>query len=419
MNWESKFSSIVQETEANLAKVKQKLRSKANLSPDTVSLDYTPSPLLSTSLGHYPASSTPRSRLTDRYGHNMINSNIRQELTGMPQSSTLQLQEKIEEQNATISRLSKSVQSLEKERGEYQNQIQMLRSELSELSSHVLGRGSGNPHLEWQMDQIKRDLKREVKDVRDQLQLFRTRVDHHSTSDHTSFTASRDLEEVRQDIQEELRYIRKDLDVLRRRVGSVEMDVMGAHYDKRDLERSQDRMNKSLHEITNGRTRNLTEILKTCPDADRSLGHTQLEHLRSTVRTLKDKLNTVDARLNVTSASPHNSNTNSYKSRTTKSYRTSRRADVDIDSEIDDDDLDLDDLSDLEDSDTEPLSSNNKYTSARKARKTRGRPDPELSDSDDDVDVNEASIDSGDLEDDDLDDIQDLHIDDDDDIDDI
>ncbi|XP_046561245.1 cingulin-like [Haliotis rubra] len=282
MNWESKFSSIVQETEANLAKVKQKLRSKANLSADTVSLDYSASPLLSTSLGHYPAASTPKTRLMDRYGHKIINSNIRHELTGMPQSSVLQLQEQIEDQNATISRLNKTVQCLEKERGEYQTQIQMLRSEVSELSSHVLERGGRNPHLEWQMDQIKRDLEREVKDVRDQLQLFRTRIDSHSTSDQSSISASRNIDEVRQDIHDELRYIRKDVDALRRRVGSVEMDVMGSHYDRRDLERSQERMNKSLHEISNGRTRNLAEILKTCPDADRTLGHTQLEHLRST-----------------------------------------------------------------------------------------------------------------------------------------
>lgn len=281
MDWQSRFYSIVRETEENLAKAKQKLATKNAGLSNSVRESSSPrqaisAPAFSQSIGILPnlAKSQPYSYYTP----------VTEKLNMSAASGiqVLHMQEQIDAQSRTIDQLKKLVQSLDRERDFYKHQISHLQDEIDTLSDkmrrQVALNGSGN---ERQMSRIKQDVLYEIDKVK-------TMLSNQSRSPRTQISSLDDeLWNVRENLTESLDHIKRELRLMNKRIDRMESGISTSAVT--NLESfSQDRYQRS--------PRSKKPLYTTTIDSA-----LDVNQLRSTINVLNTKLDNLETRLDASS----------------------------------------------------------------------------------------------------------------------
>ncbi|RUS86616.1 hypothetical protein EGW08_005632, partial [Elysia chlorotica] len=217
MDWQNKFYSIVRETEENLAKAKLKLAAKSAGLNNSVVESYSPRPAVGTasfSPGGSGFGGLPKPQFTR---HQLTAPVDQLNMSAASGIQVLHMQEQIDAQNRTIDQLQKLVQSLDRERDFYKDQISRLQGEIDNLSDKMRRQmtisGSGN---ERQMSLIKKEVIHEIDKVKAMLS-------HQSRSPRIVSTQlspqlDDELWSVKENLTESLDHIRRELRLMNKRI---------------------------------------------------------------------------------------------------------------------------------------------------------------------------------------------------------
>lgn len=291
MDWEKKFSSIIKDTEANLSRMKNKFsQSGGNVSFHPRS--YSTPMKRSTSLLDFPVTSP---RFQNGFQQPMIpefNGTLNTN-TIMPYPTTQALQEKIEQQNTAIEHLTSLVHRLETDRHNYKEQIRDLRNEIFQLTEKASDRRP-DPHIERRMEQMRRELLGEIQLLQSQLQISSAKGSNAQFSDTQLMSLNRDVMEVKHAFRDELESHRRDLEVLRSRVSKVELELANVLSGRRDMERRQDQLDRTLSSISPPKS-SLPSSTAALMNTNKQLERLQINEMRHTLAVMKDKIDSLES----------------------------------------------------------------------------------------------------------------------------
>ncbi|KAL5021081.1 hypothetical protein ScPMuIL_000236 [Solemya velum] len=310
MDWKSKFSSILRETEANLSKARHRYQIGVGSSSRS---DWRPSkyPLQrSTSLLDLPFASTPK--CIHQNGFSTTESPVKQLSTinpihvdAHPESSYLgqSLQDRIDQQNRIIEQLTLQVQRLEKERDLYNEQFRDLKSEICRLGTRIIEKQSSKHSdvIEQHIEQLRQEMRSELLLLRNDMKYSQT---SHSAGnimascgmglqDMTVSAYTKDVVDAKNNIQSKIDAVKQDMELLKGRLVTVEADMATHLCNELDKERERLRTER----ITIGHSP-LTVQQQTRPFQPRiptsMTAQQQIEQLRSTVILMKKKLENME-----------------------------------------------------------------------------------------------------------------------------
>ncbi|KAM7443145.1 hypothetical protein ABFA07_008085 [Porites harrisoni] len=281
MEWESKFSSIVRETETNLARVRDRLGSSSTTKESGRSRG-----------NHFGASISPgnlRSQ-TSRSPH--ISAMAWDKLspvktvgmaTSVPSSQASPalvnaLFERVEEQAELVSHLSDTVRGLEKERETHAAEIKRMRDEINRLNERLREKGV-DIETERKLEQFKRDVYSQLEFVQSQSKL------RQSTSENSHRSDPSVINEARRIIEDETESLQRDIEHLKTKMGKLEIELHSSLSDSRDVLRKQERLDRVLSSLSENQ-RSQSRSLSSIVDEKQSDSYEirQLKHLVNQVR---------------------------------------------------------------------------------------------------------------------------------------
>ncbi|OWF42135.1 uncharacterized protein LOC110461562 [Mizuhopecten yessoensis] len=428
MDWEGKVSSLLRETQSNLSRMKRRVGDgtcfrgsndwkykryssssptmrrfsstsdipRTSQYPGGMTSSFRQGTQLSTIPDTYESSAldnksyTPGGALTGTaYGAN--HSTTYTGATGGASSNpmfTQSLQEKLDQQNKLIDQLMQMVHKLESERNNYGEQIRDIRGEIQSLGGRMYDKNSDNS-IERRMEQVKREMLSEIHVLQNQVQVYRNKGDN-PVSDIQVNSLSRDMQDMKHTLRDEMETVKRDVEVLKSRLMKIELDMSGIYSDRKDIERRQDRIDRTVQDLSSSPAKTLSTPYWSSPGhAPTTSDKLHMSELRSTITTLQHKVDNMEVSMHsrdvtATAGNRPYTQTNGYRSdstgvmdleelnlsddddeetsldtftdRPTKQKKTLKTSDPDnliLDS---DEDLDLDDL-DLSDEDTVSLDS--------------------------------------------------------------
>ncbi|XP_022315115.2 uncharacterized protein LOC111119336 [Crassostrea virginica] len=317
MSWENKFSSILRETESNLLKARRKLYTPGHGHTDFTNRDFSSSLPMRRAASLFDVSSyVPVMTSTPQVA-------VPTQTSLAPPQLASSLQEKMEQQNKLIDQLMQMVNKLETDRNNYSEQMRDVRDQLYHLRTHNPKPERGG-NVENKIDQLRRDLQSEINNLHIQLQ--RNAVDSN---------IHRDFRDMRNNIQDDLDLMKRDIDILKSRIGKIENDVVRnqrgmSHYEK----------NRP------------TSLNTTADTMSRVRDQYQIQELRSSVTTLRSKLDNLEYSLGSGSATPKQQYTAAHSgintplyinTKSSQLYDNGYKSEKSVNSVMDLDDLDLSD----------------------------------------------------------------------------
>lgn len=285
MEWENKFSSIVRETETNLARVRDRLgssnktkafgRSSGNDFGGSISPVYAPGNLRSqtTRNPHKPTVAWDKHSPVKTVGT----------ATSVPSSQASPalvnaLFERVEEQAELVSRLSNTVRELEKERETQATDIKRMKEEISRLNERLREKGV-DIETERKLEQFKREVYSQLEFVLSQTKLGRSSLENSHRSDPAI------INEARRIIEDETESLQRDVEHLKTKLGKMEIEVHSTLSDSRDVLRKQERLDRVLSSLSENQ-RSQSRSLSSVVDERQSDSYEirQLKHLVNQVR---------------------------------------------------------------------------------------------------------------------------------------
>lgn len=292
MDWEHKFYSIVQETEAKLSKAKDKLTGISGRSSTVATSNTIAYPWLSAS--YYKPSFTVS-------GDSSL-------LTPQEMSLTqiLHMKEQIDSQNKTIEKLQKLIRSLDNERDFYKQQITNLKEKVDSLADKM-NTTLTLTNSEWKMSSMKRDVMREIEKVKYMLQDY--------TREASASAYDNDQSKMKDSLTDSLCQIRQELKAMNKKIERLNLE---SHQSTDSYERTEI-MNKKLQSsLQHPRFPPLFS-----PQSDPSC--IQLHKLRMAISSINSKLNSLEKRIEA----PFPSSTHSFYHSTQRQPSTLSSSNVD------------------------------------------------------------------------------------------
>ncbi|XP_045160172.1 uncharacterized protein LOC123525296 [Mercenaria mercenaria] len=290
MDWERKFTSIINDTKANLSKVKNKYDTNGVKNVTWAPKYYSTPMKRSTSMLEIPVGSPTmynQSFPADFYTSTTTSS-------VMPYPSTQTLLDKIEQQNNAIDQLRGIVHRLETDRHNYKEQIRDLRNEIFQLTERT-GDRRPDPSVERRIEQLRREMLGEVQLLQSQLQISSAKGSNSQLSDTQLLSMNRDVLEIKHVFRDELEGFRRDIEIVRSRIAKVELELASVLSGRREVERRQDGFDRTLNSLS------LTQKKSQIPSSTLSLMNTnrqlekmQINELRTTLSALKDKIDILE-----------------------------------------------------------------------------------------------------------------------------
>ncbi|ELU11986.1 hypothetical protein CAPTEDRAFT_228803 [Capitella teleta] len=325
MDWEAKFSSIVQETESNLAKVEHRLGSSSkdpslfnltesddrnssakkilgtgylnNLQPNPRTSQW---PMSSSSFcygepqtkNNLSKALSLRSLRPSHYGSSGVHSEslfvedatpeIHPSLDESEGVATV-LQERIDEQNKTMKQMMKTIESLQEDRISHQNQLKELREEISSLK-----RNRGKKEEAW-----KEDISTELNLLQNQLQCYQRARNGENTSEAGGkSTIQRNPKgSERCDVERNRSSTRKI---------RVEISMREHEAEQSETNRQRDRLSKSINNLIEAQLSSTKNF--SCLQLDGTKD--EINELRSSYRLLRDKLDRVQLEIHQPASKP-------------------------------------------------------------------------------------------------------------------
>ncbi|XP_032219829.1 myosin-J heavy chain isoform X2 [Nematostella vectensis] len=309
MDWEDKFSSIVKETESNLARVRDRLGSSRtklpvssayNTSPYRESSSLKPSSRLSTSMDNLRPrstmfSSTTRSSLSptktrlDAYRSTspVKTSSV---LSGQPSSRDSPallnvLFERLEQQAEALDSLSGTVKRLEKDKNNQAGTISKLQDEVSRLNDRLREQGV-DMETERKLEQFKREMYGHLEMMTSRSRLHRS--EDSSFGDPNPTSIARELNESKRLLQEDCDSVRREVDHLKARIAKVELEMHSSLGDGKDALRRLDRLDRTINVLSENQ-RSQSHSLSSMVD-ERDMRTADLGQLRGIVDQLSHQV---------------------------------------------------------------------------------------------------------------------------------
>lgn len=292
MDWESKFSSIVRETETNLARVRDRLgsgRGKPKAFPDRSSGNHfggnlhsqaTRSPFQSSVAWDLPSSLYSPVKTVGM-------------ATSVPSSQASPalvnaLFERVEEQTEMVNQLSDAVKKLLKEKDVHAAEIKKMKDEINRLNDRLRERGV-DLETERKLEQFKRDVFSQLDMVRNQTKLSPDAAGNNSRYINDSVV----MNEAKRIIEEETESLQRNIEHLKTRLGKMELELHSTVADSRDVLYKQERLDKALSSLSENQ-RSQSRSLSSIVDERQSDSYEiqQLKHLVNKVSNQYSELET-------------------------------------------------------------------------------------------------------------------------------
>ncbi|KAL3869993.1 hypothetical protein ACJMK2_042610 [Sinanodonta woodiana] len=401
MSWEHKFSSVLRETDANLSRVKHKFH-----------------PASSGASRAYPSSMRKASSLLDlsqastfgagRYGYvyqNGLNQTTQGLLaypllpgatynTHLPPTSLAQnypftadsnLPERIEQQGRTIDQLSAMVHRLEIDRNNYQQQVNDLRNDFLHLSDQASDKRPGS-QLERRIENVKRELLCEIQLLQSQFQMQKAKGTSSHLSETQILSINKELLELKHAYRDELEQLRRDVEILRSRVVKIEMELSNFISNRRELERRQDQLDRTVQTISLSPSKFSPHMVGNASHltSPRQYDRPETSDLRSMMMDLKGKMDFMESIMKRKKSTPLKTRINGHKPKLSSDQNGLGC----LEEEFDLSDTDSSDFTDF------------------KVKKGKSKKNPDLFtvNSDDDLELDDLKLSDDDDDDDDIDD---------------
>lgn len=292
MEWESKFSSIVRETESNLAKVRDRLnasnktkasgRSRGNYYGDSSTSLHTVGNLRSqTSRPSTVAWDKLRSPKTVGMTTNIPSGQASPALVNA-------LFERVEEQAELVNYLNKTVMQLEKERETHAGEIKRMKEEINKLSERLRERGV-DIETERKLEQFKRDVYSQLEFVESQTKLRQSEGENSHRSD------SAVINEMRRIVEDETESIQRSIEHLKTKLSKMELEIHSTITDSREVLRKQDRLDRLLSSLSENQ-RTQSRSLSSVVDERQSDAH-EIQELKHLVSKLSRQYSELESEL--------------------------------------------------------------------------------------------------------------------------
>ncbi|CAH1773040.1 unnamed protein product [Owenia fusiformis] len=340
MDWENQFSSILRDTENNLARVKSHLGSAKSTSQRALS------PLNPTEFSHLRAgssrdfmASTPKTRHVGfrdleagqstvpsqsnypaysssgrSYSSNpepgmMSNDAPYIEIDQSPAVVAL-LNDKIEHQERLIDKLRRSVDKMEGERNFYKKELKSIQDELNKLSDRVYEKGV-DLETERKIEQWKRNMMTELHMVQSQLQAQKKSDDLTHLGTNQMFDATREIQDLKRFVREDNDSLRRELESVKTRMVKTDLEMTTLRADNQDLSRRNDRLERIFRELSD--TYQTQQQNSNRQEEDRDHEKHQITELRLTVAALRDRIGHMETNNQLTHSQPIKQNTEKSK----------------------------------------------------------------------------------------------------------
>lgn len=292
MEWESKFSSIVRETETNLAKVRDRL----NASNKTKALGRSRG-------NHYGGSSTSLHTVGNLRSQTSRPSTVAWDKLRSPKTVGMTtnipsgqaspalvnaLFERVEEQGELVNYLNKTVMQLEKERETHAGEIKRMKEEINKLSERLRERGV-DIETERKLEQFKRDVYSQLEFVESQTKLRQNEGENSLRSD------SAVINEMRRIIEDETESIQRSIEHLKTKLSKMELEIHSTITDSREVLRKQDRLDRLLSSLSENQ-RTQSRSLSSVVDERQSDTH-EIQELKHLVSKLSRQYSELESEL--------------------------------------------------------------------------------------------------------------------------
>ncbi|XP_002740990.1 uncharacterized protein LOC100369202 [Saccoglossus kowalevskii] len=286
-DWESKFSSIVRETEANLAKVRQRLGSSRSSIYDNSFRSYSPKRNISGTYGvshSSPTSSYPTTSSPEK-------TNLHTESADPSPALIAILNEKIEQQGKLIDNLSKEVQLLEKERDGMRNRMERYEDQLRALDRRLSEKGI-DLQTERKIELWRREMKTELYEIQSKMHSQRASADMYG--DDMVSAISRELRESKTLLQEECDSLRRDIESIKTKLLNQEVDIASQLADTKNVSRKVERLGRNVNNITESHRSHNRDLNDTLQSNQSTQKH--LTQIRAEMEKLLDSVTRIEAR---------------------------------------------------------------------------------------------------------------------------
>lgn len=292
MEWESKFSSIVRETETNLAKVRDRL----NASNKTKALG-------SSRGNHYGGSSTSLHTVGNLRSQTSRPSTVAWDKLRSPKTVGMTtnipsgqaspalvnaLFERVEEQGELVNYLNKTVMQLEKERETHAGEIKRMKEEINKLSERLRERGV-DMETERKLEQFKCDVYSQLEFVESQTKL------RHNEGENSLRSDSAVINEMRRIIEDETESIQRSIEHLKTKLSKMELEIHSTITDSREVLRKQDRLDRLLSSLSENQ-RTQSRSLSSVVDERQSDAH-EIQELKHLVSKLSRQYSELESEL--------------------------------------------------------------------------------------------------------------------------
>ncbi|XP_013414443.1 uncharacterized protein LOC106176555 [Lingula anatina] len=295
MDWNSKFSNIVRETEESLSRVKQRLGSARATTSSALAIQ---SPTFSPTVNAHTESyrntreaESPRVRF--RPSTWSRDADVGSRIAPLDQSPAvvLLLQDKIEEQGRTIEHLTRTVKRLEQERNQNKQELTALRDDMSHLNSRISEKGI-DLNTERKIEQWRRDMSTEIQVLQSQLQIYRTADDSQRFTEGQLASLIREVHDSKRYVQEECETLRRAVENLKTRMVKMELEMTALQADNKELNRRHDRLDMTIRDVSDHQLTQSRSLNRSLDEKD--YDKIQLAELRTTIRSLRDKLGSME-----------------------------------------------------------------------------------------------------------------------------
>ncbi|XP_019620488.1 PREDICTED: myosin-2 heavy chain, non muscle-like [Branchiostoma belcheri] len=299
VDWENKFSSIVRETEANLAKVQERLN--AARTPTSSSLDY---PVHGDSFrpSRDPITSTPKPR-TVRFSDS---SNLSSEPlhvsnkenidSGQAPAMWTLLSEKLDLQTKVIDTLKRTVENLERDRDQQRSKVKELENDLRVVNDRLSERGV-DLQTEMKVERWRREVAAEVQGLQQELQNVRRARDGERYGVSEGVTAlSRELQESKRFLQDECEALRREIEGMKTRIVKQEVDLATSISQARDISRRQDHVDKAVKSLQENHRSQSHDTSRVSADQSETLK--QIKELKNSVGSIQRQIDRTQGETN-------------------------------------------------------------------------------------------------------------------------
>ncbi|XP_074642325.1 uncharacterized protein LOC141899741 isoform X2 [Tubulanus polymorphus] len=304
MSWEDRFSSVVRETESNINRIKSRLGSArfqsqsaltmgdsafkpysnsfsaVGVTPFTSSPNFsafkpTPTAIVPSGFGAVNGTEPPMTAQQTQYGLSSVDNGL-----------LMALSDRIDCQNQEIENLQRSLRRVENERDQNSREMDMLRDEMRSINRRLTERGV-DMETDKKLDRWKRETDTELNRLQTQLTRYRHLEDEKYTSENQFSSMTREIQDMKRYAKEECDGLRRELETMKSRLVRVELELASIATDNKDLSRRNERIEKSIREITFPGSGNSPS---KSPLSGSTKGTMQVHELQNSMKIIQDKI---------------------------------------------------------------------------------------------------------------------------------